>query len=236
MRLASEAYITHDALQDSKPPHRTGNRLGWRFSTYFFILRATYEVSRSNVHSTFTCFSRSTLVLESSLREIQRPCDVTKGHGCLSRLQPGAPPSKLRLNIERVVWHVWLKAANRGLNVTCSLFFVRWPIKQSCSRWKSFLFIFGGGDLGPLKRCWKRCCSCSWRYLMRPLSLIWRPSRFKQWTATTFRVTNYGASGSSDFKLRLRDTEPQRSTTSTTLRAAGAAAEVGLSLTLVKDL
>lgn len=45
------------------------------------------------------------------------------------------------------------------------------------------------------------------------------------------------ASGSSDFKLRLHDAEPQRSTTSTTPRAAGAAAaEVGQSLTLVKDL
>lgn len=79
MRLASEAYISHDALQDSNP-HRTGNGLGWRFSIYFFILRATYEISRSNVHSTLTCSSRSTLVLESSLRESRPPCDVTKGH------------------------------------------------------------------------------------------------------------------------------------------------------------
>lgn len=54
-----------------------------------------------------------------------------------------------------------------------------------------FFYFFGGGGLGPLKRCWKCCCSCSWRYLMRPLSLIWRRSRFNQWTATTFQVTNY---------------------------------------------
>lgn len=26
---------------------------------------------------------------------------------------------------------------------------------------------------------------------MCPLSLVWRPSRFKQWAAATFRVTNY---------------------------------------------